>query len=149
MTPGESARRIVPMADRHPRPTCLDEAGSGTLLVLIGCVLMAVVASAAAVLSSVLVTRTRVAAAADLGALAVASAALEPESVACSRARSVVRANGAQMLVCRVSGVEAWVEVRAPAPPVVARLTGGRTAYVSARAHSELVAPPLDWGRNP
>ena len=124
--------------------TWAEEGGSGTLLVVVGVVLLAVVAAAAAVLGSVLVTRTRLAAAADLGALAAAAASLEPEPVACARAGTVVRANAARMRSCRIIGAHAWVEVEVDAPPSVAALTGGRSAELIARGHAELV-PSARW----
>jgi len=113
--------------------------GSGTLLVALGCALLAMVAAAGLVLAGVLVGRTRVAAAADLGSLAAASAALESEGAACARAREIVRANGAVLLSCRIDGVQARVEVMSPAPAAVAWLTAGRRAQLRARAHAELV----------
>jgi secretion/DNA translocation related TadE-like protein len=117
-----------------------NERGAGTLLVALGCVVASLVAQAGLVLASVLVVRTRVAAAADLGALAAASAVLESEAVACARAAEIVRANAATMVACQVEGVRARVEVVSPAPAVVAWVTGGRTAHVRGRAQAELRA---------
>jgi secretion/DNA translocation related TadE-like protein len=114
--------------------------GSGSLLVAWGCVLTVLVALAGCVLSSAFVVRTRVAAAADLGALAAASAALEQNSIACNRAGAIVRANGATMVACRVEGTRAMVEVMSPAPSAVAWVTGGRAVHISGRAQAELVA---------
>lgn len=130
------------------RARCAGESGSGSLLVALGCVLLAVVAAAAAALGSVLVVRTQVAAAADLGSIAAASASVTSAGDACARARSVVRANGAVLSSCQVTGAGARVEVVATAPPAVAWLTGGRTAHLRARAHAELV-PPEDLRGHP
>jgi len=116
-----------------------DDRGSGTLLVALGCVLVTTVAAAAWVLGSVLVARTRVAAAADLGSLAAASAALEPETVACARAEEIVRANGAALVTCRIEGAQARIEVVGEAPAAVAWLTGRPGAQLRARAHAALV----------
>jgi secretion/DNA translocation related TadE-like protein len=116
-----------------------EDRGSGTLLVALGCVVVTMVATAGMVLASVLVVRTRVAAAADLGALAAASAILQSEASACARARVIVQGNGAALRTCRVDGAQARIEVVGQAPAAVTMLTGGRTAWVHARAHAELL----------
>jgi secretion/DNA translocation related TadE-like protein len=139
---GQSRRLAVRMGGPRGRVRWAEQGGSGTLLVVLGVVLLTVLAAAGAALGSVLVARTRLAAAADLGALAAASAALEPEVVACARAGAVVRANAARMRSCRILGAHAWVEVAVDAPPSVAALTGGRSAQLVARGHAELVPSP-------
>jgi secretion/DNA translocation related TadE-like protein len=121
------------------RRGCGDERGSATLLVALGCMIVAMVAAGGLVLGSVLVVRTRVAAAADLGSLAAASAVLEPDGIACARAREIVRANGAALARCSIEGAQVRVEVVGRAPAAVAWLTGGRTAQLRARAHAALV----------
>lgn len=118
-----------------------NDRGSGSVLVALGSVLVALVALGGMVLVSVLEVRARVAAAADLGALAGASAALEQQALACARARAVVQANGATMVACRVEGARARIEVMSPAPPAVVWMTGGRALHVRGRAQAELLAP--------
>lgn len=77
--------------------------GLAAVVVLLGAVLVA--------LGAVSVTRHRAAAAADLGALAAASRALQGEPVACSRASGVVQAAGARLASCQVVGDRVEVEV--------------------------------------
>ncbi len=55
------------------------------------------------------VTRHRAEAAADLGAIAAASAALRGQPGACAQAGEVVRANGAKLTGCRLVGADALV----------------------------------------
>jgi secretion/DNA translocation related TadE-like protein len=100
---------------------------------------LALVATTAIVLASVLAARAAVAAAADLGALAGASAALDDPATACTRARDVVSANGALLESCRSSGTEVWVVAVRAAPDSVRWLVRGRSGLLVARAHAELV----------
>jgi len=81
-----------------------------------------------------------VSAAADLAALAGASATIDEPAQACTRAGAIARANGASLTECRVGGTEVWVVARAPAPPPVQWLAPGRDAHLRARAHAQLTA---------
>jgi secretion/DNA translocation related TadE-like protein len=78
-----------------------------------------------------MVTRHRVAAAADLAALAAAGQVLAGVDRACERARWVVERMSATMTACRIVEWEAYVEVTAR-PPGWAALSG--TANAHARA---------------
>ena len=72
------------------------------------------------------VARQRVAAVADIAALAAAQALVEP----CGRAARVAGDNGLALTQCEPDGVDVVVEVSAPAPAIVVRLLGflGRPA---------------------
>ncbi len=117
-----------------------DEQGSASLLVALWTVVLAMLVGAAAVLTSVLAARESLAAAADLAALAGASAMVVDPQRACSRAEATARANAAILTRCRSEGVEVWVTVRAPAPASVTWLLPGRAGSLRARAHAELTA---------
>ena len=114
--------------------------GSASVLVALWAVVLTVLASGAMVLTSVLAARAAVAAAADLAALAGASATLDDPGDACTRARTIGRANGVTLTECRVGGTEVWVVARAPAPAAVEWLLPGRGHQLGARAHAELRA---------
>ena len=114
------------------------ERGSASVLVALWSVVLTMLAAAGMVLSSVLAARGAVSAAADLAALAGASATLTAPAQACSRAREVARANDASLIECRVGGTEVWVVVRTPPPPQVRWLLPGRGSSLSARAHAQL-----------
>jgi secretion/DNA translocation related TadE-like protein len=108
-----------------------DERGSATILVTgVVAVLMSLVVLGLQVGGAVL-TRHRVAGAADLAALAAAGQLVEGADRACERARWVVERMSATMTACRISGWEAYVEVTAR-PPGWAVLSG--TANAHARA---------------
>ena len=108
-----------------------DERGSATILVVgVVAVLMSLVVLGLQVGGAVL-TRHRVAAAADLGALAAAGQLVAGADRGCERARWVVERMSASMTACRISGWEAYVEVTAR-PPGWAALSG--TANAHARA---------------
>lgn len=121
------------------RRTRAEEAGSATLLVALWVVVVAMVASTGLVLGAVLAARASVATAADLAALAGATATLAEPSSACPRAASVVRANGAQLVTCRTEGTEVWVVAAVRSPRSVAWLLPGRGGRLHARAHAALV----------
>lgn len=121
-------------------PGLLDERGSASVLVALWSVVLTVLAAAAITLSSVLAAREAVAAAADLAALAGASATLFQPAQACTRAAAIARDNGATLTECRVTGTEVWVVARAPAPAPVQWLVPGRGAHLRARAHAQLTA---------
>lgn len=125
-----SARRMRLTADR----------GSASVLVALWAVVLTMLAAGAGVLGSALAAREAVAAAADLAALAGASATLDEPDRACSRARAIARENAATLTECRVGGTEVWVVVRAPVPPPVQWLVPGRAGHLRARAHAHLTA---------
>jgi secretion/DNA translocation related TadE-like protein len=98
--------------------------------VAVGVTVLAV-AAATALVGAAGVARHRAGAAADLGVLAAAGQAIRGEPVACGRAATVVRANGARLGSCRLDGLDAVVtaETRAAALP-----RGLGTASATARA---------------
>ena len=118
----------------------LDERGSASVLVALWGVVLTMLAAGAIVLSSALASREAVSAAADLAALAGASATLTEPAVACARAGAIARENGATLTECRTTGTEVWVVAQAPAPAPVQWLVPGRGAYLRARAHAQLTA---------
>ena len=121
-------------------PSVGTEQGSATLLAALWILVLVLVAAAGIVLATALAARTRVDTAADLGALAGASAVLEGPQAACARARRVVSANGASLVSCVVQGAQVRVEVTARAPRPATWLLPGRAAPLRARAHAELTA---------
>jgi secretion/DNA translocation related TadE-like protein len=108
-----------------------DERGSVTVVVVgVIAVLMALVVLGLQVGGAVL-TRHRVAAAADLAAVAAAGQLVADGDRGCERARWIVERMAATMTACRIVGWEAYVEVTAR-PPGWAVLSG--TANAHARA---------------
>jgi secretion/DNA translocation related TadE-like protein len=114
--------------------------GSASLLVAIWVVVLTSVAAVGFVLSSALAVRAKAQAAADLGALAGATAVLEDETYACARAGSIVAANGARLVRCAIAGASMRIEVSVPAPAAVEWLIPTRAGPMRARAHAELSA---------
>ncbi len=117
-----------------------DDRGSASVLVALWSVVLTMLVAAGVALSSVLAAREAVAAAADLAALAGASATLAEPGTACTRAATIARANGATLTDCRVGGTGVWVVAQAPTPPSVGWLVPGRGSHLRARAHAELTA---------
>lgn len=115
------------------------ETGSATLLVALWVVVLVMLGVAGLVLGAILAVRSSVATAADLGALAGATATLEQPDQACPRAASVIRANGAQLVSCRSVGTDVWVVASAEGPRAVAWLLGARSGRLQASAHAALV----------
>ncbi|HYN57814.1 MAG TPA: Rv3654c family TadE-like protein [Motilibacterales bacterium] len=123
------------LADPHS-----GDRGSASVLVALWAVVLTMLASGGIVLTSVLAARVSVSSAADLAALAGATATLDDPRVACTRAQEVAQANGVTLTECRVGGTEVWVQARAPAPGAVDWLVPGRGTHIGARAHAELAA---------
>jgi secretion/DNA translocation related TadE-like protein len=117
--------------------------GSASLLAIIWVVALTALAGAGIVLTAALSARGSVQAAADLGALAGATAVLERSATACARAGVIVAANSARLVDCEVRGAGVRIRVSAPAPAAVTWLLPGRELVVRARAHAELV--PVGW----
>lgn len=87
------------------------DAGFASVLVLSLSTVLALVACVLVALGAVANSRHRAASAADLGALAAASRALQGTGVACALARRVVQEAGTAMTGCRIVGDLAEVEV--------------------------------------
>lgn len=121
-------------------PRAIADRGSASVLVAVWAAVATALAGAGIVLSTVLAARERVAAAADLAALAGASLTLTDPQAACARAQQIARANAATVARCRVVATAIWVDVRAPAPASVNWMFAGRAGALRARAHAELTA---------
>ena len=117
------------------------ESGAATVLALGLSAVLLVVLVLAAVVSDLLAARQRAAAAADLGALAGVPGLLHSDAEACAAAAYVVRANGAALRDCVVTGQDVRVVVSArPRGRWVAlldRLLGG-VPEPTVRAHAGL-----------
>ncbi|GAA0521225.1 hypothetical protein Ade02nite_64660 [Paractinoplanes deccanensis] len=94
---------------------------------------------AGAAIGAARVGRQEARTAADLGALAGASAAVYGDAVACDRAARLVTANGARMTSCDVTGLEIVVAVTIEVTPLPG-LT--RHAAAAARAGPVQALPP-------
>jgi secretion/DNA translocation related TadE-like protein len=99
--------------DRRPDPddhgfATVWAAGAIAVLFLLGAVLLAV--------GAVVQTRHRTTAAADLAALAAATAAPDGQATACQRAAWVTDHMRVHLATCRLSGWDALVEVSATLP---------------------------------
>lgn len=132
--------RLEASTGSRPARWWRDDRGSASVLVALWSVVLTMLVAAGVALSSALAAREAVAAAADLAALAGASATLTEPGTACSRAATIARANGATLSECRVRGTDVWVVAQVPAPRPVQWLVPGRVAGLAARAHAELAA---------
>jgi secretion/DNA translocation related TadE-like protein len=91
------------------------EGGAATIWALATGLVFVVVAATLAVAGSAIVARNRAQAAADFAALGAAARAWDGASVACARASDLSSRNGAELVACRLEGLDAvvTVEVRA------------------------------------
>ncbi len=105
--------------------------GGATIWLLASGLLVVLLGAAMAGVGAAVVARHRAQAAADLGALAGALHGLAGEGEACDRAASIVAANGARIVTCRLDGLDVSVTA-AVSPAGYAALAG--TAQASARA---------------
>jgi secretion/DNA translocation related TadE-like protein len=108
-----------------------EERGVATVLVVGAMAVLMLLVGVGVQIGAAVVTRHRVAAAADLAALAAAGQLVVGGDRACERAGRIVERMSASMTACRISGWEAYVEVTAR-PPGWAALSG--TANAHARA---------------
>lgn len=118
-----------------PRPPAVagrTDEGSATIWVLAASGLLVAVAYAVMLLASVQATRQRAEAAADLAALAGAQAGARGAD-ACSAARSVAAADGAELETCAVLGAVVAVTAAARLPPALSSVGGG---WVRSRARA-------------
>lgn len=107
--------------------------GDGGSASIVACCVMAallVVTGTLVHVGSVVVTRHRVQAGADLAALAVAAALDRGSSAACERAEEVATRMRMRVRTCRIEGWDAVVEMGAVSSHVV----GGKEARAVARA---------------
>ena len=121
----------------EPRSDAVDH-GSATVWAAITVAALVAVLSAVLGLVGAVGGRHRAEAAADLAALAAAGQAVRGEDEACRRAADVAAGSGGRVVLCRVRGAEAVVEV-----DVTLRATvfGAVTAHAQARAGP--AQPPL------
>jgi secretion/DNA translocation related TadE-like protein len=73
--------------------------------------LLALAGAAGAAVGGAVIASHRAGAAADLGALAGAAAAVRGDPAACARAERIVRANEGRLVACRVDGLDVVVTV--------------------------------------
>lgn len=141
---GRRARRFGPRPGWAPSGRLVRWAGAdrgaAAVLVALWCLVLTMLGATGVGLSTILAARETVASAADLAALAGASATLTSPGEACDRAAQVARVNGATLAECRVEGTDVWVVAHAQAPAALGWLLPGRAAALRARAHAELMA---------
>jgi secretion/DNA translocation related TadE-like protein len=101
-------------------------------------VAVVMVAGFGASVGAAIVARHQAQTAADFGALSAALHAVEGGTTACGHATRVVSANHAQLVECRVLGLEAVVSVRA-------RAAGLAAALPHARARARAGPVGTDW----
>ena len=112
------------------RSAVRSEAGTATVLVMPLLGVIVLVAIVASVLGSLVVAQRRVQAAADLAALAGASA-VPGAAGACAVAARLSRRNGADMVSCRLEGRDVRVEVAVQVTGLI-----GRSVTVRAQARA-------------
>ena len=124
---------------RHRRA---DDCGMATVWAAI--TVAALVALSTAVLGLVAAVggRHRAAAAADLAALAAAGQAVRGEEVACRRAGDVAAGTGGRIVLCRVRGGEALIEVEVALHVAVLGTVTARGRARAGPAQSPLVPAP-------
>jgi secretion/DNA translocation related TadE-like protein len=105
--------------------------GAATVWVLAAGLMTVLVALAMSAAGAGIVARHRAQGAADLGALAGATRAIEGEESACATAGSIVAANGGRLARCGLDGFDVIVTVEV-SPALVA--TFGGSARATARA---------------
>lgn len=113
--------------------------GAAALLTLIWLSALLLLAGSGALVLGIQSTRTRVAKAADLSALAAAQWLMERPSQACLRGSDIARSNGARLTACRVEGLDVWVT--ASRGPVGSRgVSGWIVPAITAQAHATVLA---------
>jgi len=127
-----------------PRPTAaLADRGSAAVLTVVLVGVLSAGALLLAAFGSAVVGQRRVESAADLGALAGASAAQRGED-ACSTVAHVVTRNGAHMVSCSIAGDVVSVRASHPLRPLL-----GLRFTVSSRARAGPADVPADAGSAP
>lgn len=106
---------------RRPRPAAADDDGSATIWAVGGIAVLFLVAAAVLAMGSVVQTRHRATAAADLAALAAATYAPDGPPAACDRARWVADHMRVRLTSCELAGWDALVEVSAALPGELSR----------------------------
>ncbi len=124
---------------RRARPLPRSDSGAASLLGVVWLAALFVLAGGGLVLLKVGHTRTQVAAAADLSALAAAQVVLEQPAQACVRGGEIAARNGARLTECRVVGVDVWV-VAARDGPVGGSPLERLMEAATAQAHATVLA---------
>jgi secretion/DNA translocation related TadE-like protein len=107
-----------------------DDRGAATLLTLAMAGVLLFVTAALGVVGGLVVAQRGSQAAADLAALAGASA-IQQQRDACAAASEVATANGGRLVDCAVSGQEVLVQVRVAGPA-----PAGRSFHLTARSRA-------------
>jgi secretion/DNA translocation related TadE-like protein len=138
---------------RHPAPRNGQDRGSATIWAVGGIAVLCLVAAVLLTYGSVVQTRHRATAAADLAALAGAVYAPYGAAEACAKARWVAGGTHVRVTGCRLSGWDVLVEVSAGLPGgldrfglVTAHSRAGPTAITSDAGPSNIRAGPVDGG---
>lgn len=102
---------VLKTAQRRRGGVRRDEAGSITVFAIIMIAVLGAVAVGVSIVGGLVISQRRTAAAADLAALAGASA-MQNDADGCASARQVARWNGAAVRSCEIRGdvVTLWVE---------------------------------------
>ena len=109
----------------------MNDRGSATVWAAGGIAAMLLTVGLVVAIGAAAITRHRASAAADLAALAAAAHAIEGEGSACARAGWVADQMQAHMVVCRLRGWDAEVEITARPPDLVLGF-GSATAHARA-----------------
>lgn len=117
------------------RPDLADDRGSGAVLMIAVLALVCFGASVGYAKAQLIVAQRHAAGAADLAALAGASATVDP----CARAAAVAGANEARLTGCAIDANDVVVEVSRPMPALTAQLLHAfrlPSAPITARARA-------------
>jgi secretion/DNA translocation related TadE-like protein len=112
----DAAGEGAPPARRRVVEQNSDE-GSATIWILGIGVALFLISTMFAAAGSVLVAHRRAETAADLGALAGATHAIEGATTACAAAGAIVRANGGSLVACGLDALDVIVTAEVNAPP--------------------------------
>ncbi|GAB2871109.1 Rv3654c family TadE-like protein [Nocardioides pacificus] len=107
-----------------------DETGGASLFAVSMVAVLLLLGAALGVVAAMVTAHRTAQGAADLAALAGASALQQGED-ACARAATVARANGASVTSCRTDGSDVWVDVLVTGPRWL-----GQTGDLSGRARA-------------
>ncbi len=126
-----------------------DQAGFAVPVTVALAGLVLVVTLLGAAMGRVLVDQRRAAAAADVAALAAATA-VQLGSAPCPAARLSARENGARLVGCAVTGEQVRVKVVVTTPPLLGRVVrvpaAAQAGPAESRTSSSLTAPSLSSG---
>jgi secretion/DNA translocation related TadE-like protein len=128
---GRPDARVAPQDGR--------DRGAATVWLLATGLLLVAMGVAGAAVGTATVARHRAETAADLGALAGATRAVEGAQSACDRAAEIVTANGGRLTSCNLDGFDLTVAVEVSVSPV-----RGMVRRVGASARAGPVRAPLE-----